>query len=546
MNPIDPNDRHIARVGHWAISLALLAAVASAVSWRASLAWQGVDLLSDDAYYYAVIARNFVETGRITFDGTSLTSGFHPLMFWVEVAAMAIFGTDASPRGQYLGILAGVITVFLLTIAGCLLVTRRRPAGEDDAVMQCSLLIAICVILVPRFTTPYLGGMEAVLVLPLLILLTGLAWKARYATAAVAALFLAMARLDMLPYVVFPVAAACVWREQTRGGPAIRSGLLVSLPAVVGTAIFMLCNRWYFGHPMPIHGVLKSCFPRINLQWHQVFDPSSDSATPMIAFLTAMAAALLLLYRGKIGKDVRIAGMTAAALALIQLAAFVLFQKWSKPIPAWYAGPAMLTASFALAVATANVVGLRRVRTLMVAAVVIVLAINLVSSGKVLSHRPPAADDGSSLIDFIKTQPSDRIWACTDCGKLAFWGRRSVVNLDGLVNDFSYQDALRDKRLGRYLLEKNVRYLVFLVWDRPQSEAGRYEPMYECRVAPDLFSGEYQTAEFYVYSYKYMDYCDRIRLPRTAEVWRSPVSRDGRAMGRAVVFDLELAMLDGR
>jgi len=535
-------DVPIAPVARLPWLLVLLMVAAMAVAWRVALAWQGVDLFSDDAYYYAVIARNFVETGRITFDGTSLTSGFHPLLFWLEAAGMAVFGADATPTGQYLGIFVGVMTVFLLTVAGCLFTVHRRPSTEDDAVMQCSLLLAICAILAPRFTGAYLGGMEAILVLPLLILFGLLAWKTRYAAAAVAALFLVMARLDTLPYIVFPVAMACAWRgrpwrRHARHRPAIGDGLLLVSPAVIGTLIFMLFNRWYFGHPMPIHGVLKSCFPHVNFQWRQVFAVSSDSVTLMFAFAAAVAAMALLLRSGNVGKEVRAAGMVAAALGLIQLAAFMLFQKWTKPIPAWYVGPAVLSSTFALAVAVGNTIGLRRLRTLATLAIMAVVAVNLASVTRAWHRGLP--DDGAGLIDFMKTQPGDSIWACTDCGKLAFWSGRRVVNLDGLVNDFHYQDTLREKRLARYLSERKVRYLVFLAWDRPQREGGQYEPMYECRVAPGLFAGEYEAVEYYVYSYKYMDYSDRIRLPRSAEVWRSTALRDGRALGKTIVFDLE-------
>lgn len=94
-------------------------------------------------------------------------------------------------------------------------------------------------------------------------------------------------------------------------------------------------------------------------------------------------------------------------------------------------------------------------------------------------------------------------------------------------------------------MNKNVKYLICTAWDRPQTDQGEYEPMYRCRVAPDLFSGDYEAGEFYVYSYKYMKYSDRIRLPREAEVWRSPAGRDGRAMARTIVFDLDVALRGG-
>jgi hypothetical protein len=302
---------------------------------------------------------------------------------------------------------------------------------------------------------------------------------------------------------------------------------------------------------MPIHGVLKSCLPRIHFQWQHVFSGDSDSTTLAFALLAALVGAGLLLAGRRAGRSLRGLGLGAAMLALIQIAAFTLFQKWSKPIPVWYFGPAVVAGTFALAAGIANVVGPRRLRTVAVVAGLAVLTVNVAAAARAwyrdlargsIDARAATEDTAARIVEFMKTTPGDRIWACTDCGKLAFWSGRRVVNLDGLINDFAYQKALRDRRLAQYLADKGVRYLVFLVWDRPQCERGVYEPMYECRVAPDLFSGAYRSAGFYVYSYQYMNYSDIVRLPREAEVWRSPATRDGQAQGRAVVFDLQIAL----
>ena len=297
--------------------------------------------------------------------------------------------------------------------------------------------------------------------------------------------------------------------------------------------------------------MLKSCLPGIHLQWHQVFGRLGDRITLPVVLGSAVVGAWLVLRRRRAGEEVRGLGLAAAALCLVQLAAFTLFQKWSKPVPVWYFGPAVLTGTFALAVGVANTVSLRRLRALAAAAAVGVLLVNVASIGKAWYRGTPlwtvsqpqtaqAAGRCTPLIEFMKSQPSDQRWACTDCGKLAFWSNRPVVNLDGLVNDFDYQRALRDGRLAEYLREKNVRYLVFLAWDKPQTQHRQYEPMYECRVAPDVFSGDYDAAEFCVYSYRYMNYSDRVRLPREAEIWRSAAAPDRRALAKAVVFDLQM------
>jgi len=535
--------------------MALMVAALLAVSWRMSRAWQGIDLFTDDAYYYTVIARNFVETGRFTFDGLSETNGFHPLLFWLETGGFALFGTQSCPMSQYRCLLAGFAAVFLLTIGGCLAAAHRRAQTDEDTVIQSALLLIACVVLVPHQTAIYLGGMESILVLPLLLLSGVLAWKQRYAAAGLAALMLVMSRLDTLPFVVFPMATACAWRERHQSRHAIVTGLKVAVPAIVGLLILMAFHRYRFGHPMPISGALKSCFPGVHFQWHQVFARpfgGSYRLTLPMAFVVSVMSAGLLLPGGKLSNGVRGVGLTAALLCLIQLAAFMLFQKWSKPIPVWYFGPSVLLATTAFAVAVANRLGPVRLQRLAAAAAVAVLAINLLSQGRAwhrgippwpTSSRPVMEVAGSmrELIDFMDRQPSDAVWACTDCGKLAFFSGRTVVNLDGLVNDFHFQDMLGQQRLAEYLVQRDVDFLFFLAWDRPQVASRRYEPMYDCRVAPDVISGDYRQAEFYVYSYRHMVHSDTVRLPSTAEVWRSSPARDGNVLGGAVIFDIEKA-----
>ncbi len=518
MNPPECHfDGCAARPYRWPVSLLLLTVAVVAVAWRLLQASGGVDLFTDDAYYYTIIARNFVETGRFTFDGSSLTNGFHPLLFWLEAAGFSLFGTGPSPKDQYVAIFAGVATIFLLTIIGGLLAVFHRARSQSDAVLQSGLLITLCVVLIPRFTMPFLGGMEAILVLPLLMLVGILAWQQRHLWAGICGLMLVMARLDTLPYVVVPIGLACAWRCRSQNGAAIRAGIKVVLPAVAGTSALMLWHSSHFGHPVPIHGVLKSCFPRVNVQWQNVLAGPSGSTTLTAALAASVLAAGLLLRSGRIGREARGAGLTAAALGLLQLAAFVLFQKWSKPVPVWYFGPVLLCGTFALAVGVANTVGLRRMRAVTTIAVAAVLAINVVSTARVLRHAAASvsAEEPEDLVGFMKGKP-EQVWACTDCGKLAFWSGQRVVNLDGLVNGFDYQEDLRRGRLARHLADKNVKYLICTAWDRPQTDRGEYEPMYACRVAPALFSGDYETTDFYVYSYQYMKYSDRIRLPQAA------------------------------
>src|SRR5688500_6385445 len=63
------------------------------VAW---LALQGdarlITMVPDDAFYYIVLAQNFAETGRWTFDGVAPATGFHLLWGYLLAGVQALFG----------------------------------------------------------------------------------------------------------------------------------------------------------------------------------------------------------------------------------------------------------------------------------------------------------------------------------------------------------------------------------------------------------------------------------------------------------------------
>ncbi|HEX4386343.1 MAG TPA: hypothetical protein VH083_25485 [Myxococcales bacterium] len=86
-----------------------IAAVFRAAAWIVALLVSGTWLLhlvtgspamflslEDDHYYYTVVADRLVSSGKLSFDGVTLTNGFHPLWFLVIAALRAVFGRFGS------------------------------------------------------------------------------------------------------------------------------------------------------------------------------------------------------------------------------------------------------------------------------------------------------------------------------------------------------------------------------------------------------------------------------------------------------------------
>jgi hypothetical protein len=105
------------------------------------------------------------------------------------------------------------------------------------------------------------------------------------------------------------------------------------------------------------------------------------------------------------------------------------------------------------------------------------------------------------------------------------------VNLDGVINNYRYQDYLKDGRLRQYLHEQGVTHLAFALWDRETTYTARpTEPMYRHAIDAAAVRGTgYDRHEFYVYSYLHHQYSDRIALEPRMEVFRKWVGKDADA-----------------
>jgi hypothetical protein len=53
-------------------------------------------LLEDDHYYYSIVADNLIRAGKLSYDGTTVTNGFHPFWFAIVVLLRALFGRFGS------------------------------------------------------------------------------------------------------------------------------------------------------------------------------------------------------------------------------------------------------------------------------------------------------------------------------------------------------------------------------------------------------------------------------------------------------------------
>ena len=93
------------------------------------------------------------------------------------------------------------------------------------------------------------------------------------------------------------------------------------------------------------------------------------------------------------------------------------------------------------------------------------------------------------------------------------------------MNDFAFQDVLRDQRLGAWLAAEGVTHIATPLFDRAPAYLARpMEPMYEHGVDARAVAGTgYGTHRYYVYSYLHGKYSDAIEVAAADEVFRREV-----------------------
>ena len=150
-----------------------------------------------------------------------------------------------------------------------------------------------------------------------------------------------------------------------------------------------------------------------------------------------------------------------------------------------------------------------------------------------------ARDDTRDVyLDLARKLPADAVIAGTDVGALAFWTRVRVVNLDGVMSDFDYQQVLRDGNLARYLRREGVTHVGTALWDADQTYTARpTEPMYRHQIDPAATHAQpYDCHWFYVHSYIYRVDSDPICLRASNEVYRRSKGRMGVGNAAYVVY----------
>ena len=415
-------------------------------------------LTADDGYYYFVVAKNIVQHGLSSFDGHSLTNGYHPLWMLVLVIQYLIVGNSIY--------ITNAVEVALVSAAlYCLLATMA-----ERSFIFSFLFSVIFIILIKNMVA---AGMEVslwIFCFSLLALVSTTSASGKRSYAGLIGILMAAtigARIDSAVFVL-PFGFLVL--------PRVTDKLIgFSIVAAAGV-VYAGWNEAMFGIPFPVSGAVKSLggFQINHMFLNSLAFWESDHRPWMaplhmwrerywIAIILFVLAPLLLSSapRGSVTRKLLIAYFAGFAVYTVKLALFSSWRIWQ-----WYDYPiiigltAVIHAGYLLAANRRNMIPAAWERPAIAAAALILIGVTIAFF--------PAMPDRLGRFDFVDRMAisqfgpimkGEPIAMGDRAGTMGYFYPGPVVQLEGLVNDEEYFQTLSAKGdINALLCKRGVRY----------------------------------------------------------------------------------------
>ena len=433
---------------------------------------KGRPYLSDDDYYYLLIARNWLTKGPSTFDGVRLTNGYHPLWMGILVLQYKLLGQSLllSRCLEYLfGAISlaaallvfrfrGLLTNVLFTIGFYVLLTMFALDGMETSVFACCFSLLAYSLTRSSDRPVQQGVLDGVL----------------------AALTIA-SRLDAavfaIPYVL--LAANSRLRKTTASAIVIALGLL-----------YMSINHHYFGLSMPVSGAVKS-LGGMQLNWPLLKLLARPQLAPTrLLYLIVLAIPLSIalwprtasaMQRALIGAY--IFGTICFMLRLVFFSSWIVWPWYGYPLFIGYLAcvPILLRA-----LARRFEDWLSNPATIATATLLLVCAFGL-ATWRSMRYLHSGKQDyyviNAAALEVYGGRLNNGLVAMGDrAGNFAFAYGGSVEQIEGLANDRTFLTLLRKRADVKPLLcERGVQYVVAY-----EPDLGNYQAAHVDVIRPQL------------------------------------------------------------
>ncbi|HMS32698.1 MAG TPA: glycosyltransferase family 39 protein [Ignavibacteria bacterium] len=471
----------------------------------------------DDASYYLKIAENYNSGKGFSFDGIHKTNGFQPLWQYMLIALTFVSRTNAETTLR----IVLILQVILLFISGFLFYKFLSNQFTKRIILICGMIFILFVFF------QSVNAMETALLVLMISIILYFSERVKILDTynlkydfILGILFglLVLTRLDSIffavPAGIFLIVKVCSDKSVNKSYTGF---ILILSGFVLVTAPYLIYNYSEFGSIIPVSGYLKSAFPEIAFK-----DKLSNLLKYRETYFALCSVIYLMWYiknSVKGSSDIYKTYLAVMSAGNILLFAYMIFfLNWV--IFPWYFITYSLFVSLAVCVPVKYFFSRNNSRTAEIIYLSITLFISLywgiktfnfyLTDQKTLGGNWNIESYNASQWAKRNTGTGD-VFAMKDAGNFGFFSGRSVINLDGLVNNFDYQEVLRKKDLNTYLKDNAVKYIVqHAVWDRD-----------------DITTGEYDSLSINYFSHKYSAESDPVILKKKNEIYRSEPYYDG-------------------
>jgi len=493
---------------------------------------QLISTTPDDASYYLKIAENYAEGLGFTFDGINKTNGFQPL-WQISLIPVFIF-FETSPETT----LRIVLFIQLILMSCSALIFFRVLILYYDNIII--LLSGVFFIVFVFFQS--VNGMETPLMIFIISILfytaikrkifsqrnvkNELIWGVIYG-------LLILSRLDTVFFALSIIVLNLffiIFISKNKKKDVLRI-LIIMTAAGLTVSPYLIYNYITFGNFIPISGYLKSGLNE---------DFFGDRLREIFRYRETYFAVAAVIYFNWFLFNFRrmrqntkyffFASLAVFSLGIIFSFTYLLFfLNWL--IFYWYFIPYSLFISLVICIPAEYILSFNKIIPGKIFIIVITFLVAFYWGHKIYIEYKSAYETSSnnwtvesySAAQWTKanTEKSD-VMAMKDAGHFGFFSERNVINLDGLVNNFEYQEILKSNKLNEYLRNSNVKYLVqHAIWDRD-----------------DIVMGKYDTLSLNYSSHKYSVHSDPVIVNMENEVYRSAPYFDGKHKAVFIIWKL--------
>ena len=457
--------------------------LARLVSFWASDVPHLVVQFEDDAYYYFTIARNIVLHHQATFDGMTVTNGFHPL--WM-ILLLPIFSVVHDPLWCLR--VVGSLSVILLALGYW---SAWRFLHRKFSVLTRSLIMAVALYYAHIFSRT---NLDVSLLIPLavwsLVILAevdpahpGRTPNGRFVLVGLLLAALELARLDtvMLNLIIFLTVLVAFGRP-------ISLGKLVRLLAIGGPSLivggtYLIVNYLWFGHIVPVSAASKSMS---GLPLNYIFLEQLITRPLWMLYLGTLVLSVGTFVmdvvnrraqtRSGTAQTVDVTGIVVAFLVLYTASQLFLTSwfLWN-----WYCYPALLATVFVLPIAVEFLwVRLeacfgRLYRLLAGVALVLALTVIAIQTMWQVLWLSRNVEHSFLYQNYVLARLLNERWADLPtvamgdrAASFAYFYQGKVVQLEGIVGDYQFLRYIERNELDDYLTKHGVGYIVS--WTGPE------------------------------------------------------------------------------